>query len=61
MLINKYEKKKEIESSKMSRKKKNLELRKKLKMTKMKFLRIIDKMKNIYSIIILLQERLLQI
>ena len=52
-------KKKEIESSKMSRKK-NLELRKKLKMTKMKFLRLIDTMKDIYSIIILLQERLLQ-
>ena len=29
MLINEYEKKKEIESSKMFRKKKNLELRKK--------------------------------
>ena len=60
MLIDEYKEKKEIESSKMFRKKKNLELRKKLKMTEMKFLRLIDTMKSIYLIIILLQKRLLQ-
>ena len=61
MLINKYKKKKNIESNKTFLKKKNLELRKKLKMIKMKFVRLIDTMKNIYAIIILFQKRLLHI
>ena len=60
MLINEYKKKKKIESNKMSRKKKNLELRKKLKITKMKFLRLANTVKDIYLIIILFQKRLLQ-
>ena len=60
MLINEYKKKKKIESNKMSLKKKNLELRKKLKMIKMKLLRLANTMKDIYSIIISFQERLLQ-
>ena len=54
MLINEYEEKKKIESSKMSQKKKNLKLRKKLRITKMKFLRLIDTMKDNSLIIILL-------
>ena len=61
MLTNKYEKKKKIESNKKARKKENFELRKKLKMTKMKFLRLTNIMKDIYLIITLLQKRLLQI
>ena len=52
MLINEYEEKKEIKSSKMFQKKKNLELRKKLKITKMKLLRFVNTMKDIYLIII---------
>ena len=52
MLINEYEEKKKIESSKIIRKEENLELRKKLKMTKMKFLRLANIMKNFHSIII---------
>ena len=60
MLINEYEEKKKIESSKIIRKKKNLELRKKLRITKMKVLRLANTMKDIYLIIILLQKRLLQ-
>ena len=59
MLINKYKKKKDIKSNKASLKKKNLELRKKLKMIKMKLMRLIDTMKDIYAIIISFQERLL--
>ena len=54
MLINEYKEKKEIESSKMSRKKKNLELRKKLRLIKMKFLRLANIIKDVYSIIIFL-------
>ena len=52
MLINKYEEKKEIKSRKITRKKKNLKLRKKLRITKMKFLRLANTVKDIYSIII---------
>ena len=61
MLTNKYEKNEEIESSKTSLKKKNLELRKKLKITKMKFVRLTNTAKDIHLIIILFQERLLQV
>ena len=60
MLTDIYKKKKEIESNKMSLKEKNLELRKKLRMAKMKFLRLANTVKDIHSIIISLQERLLQ-
>ena len=59
MLINKYKEKEEIEPSKMSRKKKNLELRKKLRLIKMKFLRLANIMKDVYLIITFLQKRLL--
>ena len=61
MLINKYEKKKDIELNKASLKKKNLELRKKLRMTEMKFVRLINIVKDIYAVIISLQKRLLHI
>ena len=61
MLINKYEKKKDIESNKAFLKKKNFELRKKLRMIKMKFVRLINTMKNIYAIITSFQKRLLHI
>ena len=59
MLTNKYEKNEEIESNKTSLKKKNLELRKKLRMIKMKFMRLANTTKDIYSIIISFQKRLL--
>ena len=52
MLINKYRKKKEIESNKTFLKKKNLELRKKLRMAKMKFVRLANTIKDIHLIII---------
>ena len=61
MLINKYKEKKEIKSSNTFLKEKNLELRKKLKMTKMKFVRLANTIKDIYLIIILFQKRLLQV
>ena len=61
MLTDKYEKKKDIKSNKTFLKKKNLELRKKLRMTKMKFVRLTNTIKDIYTIIILFQERLLHI
>ena len=48
MLTDKYEKKKDIAFLK----KKNLELRKKLRITKMKFMRLINTVKDIYIIII---------
>ena len=59
MLTNEYEEKKKIESNKKARKEKNFELRKKLKITKMKFLRLANIIKDVYLIITLLQKRLL--
>ena len=61
ILTNKYEKKKDIESNKTFLKKKNLELRKKLRMIKMKFIYLINIVKDIYAVIISLQKRLLHI
>ena len=57
MLTDKYEKKKDIAFLK----KENLELRKNLRITKMKFVRLTNIVKNIYAIITSFQKRLLHI
>ena len=54
-MINRYEKNEDIAFLQ----KENLELRKKLKMIKMKFVRLTNTVKNIYAIIISFQKRLL--